>query len=137
MKLRCATLIAILCSVSLSSSAASCLHYEGDALTLSGRVVLKTFFGPPNYGENPETDSRETQGILILPKPVCVNADKDGNHEAEKNQSELTLVPPKGVNLKRFAAKQVVVHGTLFHADNGHHHTPVLMIVTRIEAGRK
>jgi hypothetical protein len=104
---------------------------------LTGKVVLKTFYDPPNFGENPETDSRETQGILTLPRPICMSADRDGNHEAEKNQSEVTLVPPKGINLKNYAAKQVTVHGTLFHADNGHHHTPVLMQVTRVEESRK
>lgn len=136
MRLRVAIAFAWLCAVSFSSIAAPCLGYEGP-VSLTGKVVVKTFFGPPNYGENPETDALETQGILILAKPVCVDEDRSGHNEAEKGQSEVTLVPPRGVSLNKFAAKQVTVRGSLFHANSPHHRTSILMQVTRIEESRK
>src|SRR5260370_41839008 len=48
------------------------LHYEPEKVTLKGKVVSRTFYGPPNYGENPKTDSRESQYILILDSAVYV-----------------------------------------------------------------
>jgi hypothetical protein len=133
MKYSVAALLVALCSLSSGALAASCLSYDTPA-TLSGKVIIKTFFGPPNYGENPETDSRESQGILVAANPICVSESKE--YDAEKNQFQITLVPPRGVNLQTFAGKRVTVQGTLFHADNAHHHTTILMEVRRIDAVR-
>jgi len=130
MRWRFAILIACVLPVSLVAVAAPCLSYDKPA-TLTGKVAIRTFFGPPNFGENPETDSRETQAILIAAKPVCVNANDE--YDVETNQTDVTLVPPRGVNWKTYAGKQVTVHGSLFHADNGHHRTTILMQVARIE----
>lgn len=133
MKYAVAALFAALCSLSSGALAAPCLSYDQPA-TLTGKVIIKTFFGPPNYGEDPATDSRESQGILVAAKPICVN--ESAEYELEKNQVKITLVPPRGVNLQTFAGKQVTVQGSLFHADNAHHHTTILMQVRRIDALR-
>ncbi|ATG89166.1 DUF4431 domain-containing protein [Methylomonas koyamae] len=117
--------------------AASCLHYSGDPITLTGKVKLQTFFGPPNYGENPDTDSRETQAILLLEKPICVEANPKDYEEAEQNQREITLVPQGKENLKVYEGKQIMVQGTLYHAFTGHHHTPVLIEIRHIENAHK
>jgi hypothetical protein len=117
----------------LALAAVPCLHYQGDPVTLSGKVTKRTFYGPPNYGENPDTDSRETQGILLLSKPICVDENPDEYYVAKKNQLEVTLVPLAKTNLKNYLGKQVKVHGKLFHAETGHHHTPVLIEIIRIE----
>lgn len=113
--------------------AASCLHYSGDPVTLTGKVKLQTFFGPPGYGENPNSDSRETQAILLLEKPICVESNPKDYEETEQNQREVTLVPLGKENLKVYEGKQIMVQGTLYHAFNGHHHTPVLIGIRRIE----
>lgn len=134
MTCRGAILAALALPFSLTAIGAPCLSYDKPA-TLTGKVAIKTFFGPPNFGENPETDARETQAILLPAKPVCVNGNDE--YDLEKNQTEVTLVPPRGVNWKAFAGKQVTVHGSLFHADNGHHHTTILMQVARVGQVRK
>jgi len=121
----------------LPAVGASCLHYGGSPVTLNGKVKLQTFFGPPNYGENPDTDSRETQAILLLEKPICVEANPKDYEEAEQNQREVTLVPLGKENLKDYEGKQIMVQGTLYHAFNGHHHTPVLIEIKHIENARK
>lgn len=115
------------------SWAGPCLHYSGSPVTLAGKVKLQTFFGPPNYGENPDTDSRETQAILALAKPICVEANPAEYEDAEQNQFEVTLVPLKKENLKSYEGKQIAVQGTLYHAHTGHHHTPVLIEIKQIE----
>lgn len=132
MKIFAALVVTALCTVPLSSKATQCLHYEGEPVTLTGQVILQTFYGPPNYGENPDTDSRETQAILVLSKPICVSANPGSYDDEEKDQLKVTLVPPSGVNLGAYAGKKATFQGTLFHANTGHHRTPVLMQVVRI-----
>jgi hypothetical protein len=96
-------------------------------------VRLQTFFGPPNYGESPTTDSKEDQAILLLDTPICVFTSKSGNEEGVMNQFAVTLVSVHGRDLRPFAGKRAIVEGVLFHANTGHHHTPVLIQLELIE----
>jgi hypothetical protein len=116
-----------------SLAAEPCLHYSGEPVTLTGKVKLQTFYGPPNYGENPDTDSRETQAILLLTKSICVESNPSNYEEAEQNQSEITLVPLNNANMKDYVGEQISVQGRLYHAHTGHHHTPVLIELKHIE----
>lgn len=135
MQLHLAALLGTLCVALPSWAAPQCLHYEGDPVALAGKVTLRTFYGPPNYGENPKTDSRETQAILVLSKPICVEENQTFYAEKEKNQQKITLVPPKGVNFGSYRGRFVTVEGTLFHAHTAHHRTRVLMQVIHIKRG--
>ncbi|MFZ2269487.1 MAG: DUF4431 domain-containing protein [Azonexus sp.] len=119
----------LLASVPASHARPVCAPYDVEGITLSGKVVLRTFFGPPNYGENPETDARETQALLQLDQPLCTLASEERDEPAERNQRLVTLVPMGGLSLKQYAGKHVSVQGSLYHADNGHHRTPVLIAI--------
>jgi len=125
----------VLLTLAASSSAAPCFRY-GVPVTLSGAVVLKTFFGPPNYGENPESDARETQGLLELATPVCVDKSSNVEDEREVNQQLVTLVPMNDMNLKHYAGLNVTIRGSLFHAITGHNHTVLLLEMTSIAEKR-
>ena len=107
---------------------AQCLSY-GSTVHLVGTVLKRSFFGPPGYGENPKTDRRETQAILVLDHAVCVTAGEAAGDEAESAQRELTLVPGEGVSLGPLSARRVAVRGELFHAFTAHHHTKLLIQV--------
>jgi|SRR5215831_3746945 len=108
------------------------LYYQPEKATVTGRIVYRTFFGPPGYGENPKTDSRETQDILLLDSPVDVirttHDDWDGT---ERRINRITLVLDHSIS--HFIGKKVVVAGTLFHAYSGHHHTKILMVVSSVK----
>lgn len=108
-----------------------CFEY-GPEVRLQGHVVLRTFYGPPGYGENPKTDSRETQAILKLDRPICTEANPREYEDAEENQKEVTLIPPSGMGFSKLVGRSVSVNGTLFHSHTGHHHTAVLIDVKRI-----
>ncbi len=113
------------------------VHYWPEKVTLTGRVVYRTFYGPPGYGENPKTDSRETQDILLLESPVDVIA--TGNDpltdQTERRVTRITLVIDHSI--RNLIGKRVIIEGTLVHAHTGHHHTKVLMDVSSIKrAGR-
>jgi hypothetical protein len=51
---------------------AAALQYDPAVVELTGTVVLEEFFGPPGFGEDPKTDSRELYAILVLDAPVSV-----------------------------------------------------------------
>jgi hypothetical protein len=69
------------------------LHYGPEKVTLIGKLVSRTFYGPPNYGENPKTDSKESQYVLLLDSPIDVVGSKDDLlTETEREVRRITLV---------------------------------------------
>ena len=115
------------------------LSYEPAVVELRGKLITKMYYGPPNYGEDPKTDSRETFFILLLNKPVNVRGKPDPNAGPPEQVSvenvrkmELVLSIPH----ENMIGKTVIVKGTLFHAFTGHHHTDVLMDVQSISVAR-
>ncbi|SRR5713226_2058749 len=119
----------LMCFTQTVLGSEECFNYVNQVVTLKGRVTLRTFFGPPNYGENPKTDSRETQAVLLLDEPICTLANPRDYDDPENNQKEITLVPAIGMNLSSYLGEHVSAQGTLFHAITAHHHTPILMSV--------
>lgn len=110
--------------------------FEPAEVTLSGRIIYQDFFGPPNYGENPETDLVETAVILVLYEPINVKGDpeKDYNSQIIKNIKKIQLVVPwEKIGDENLSGKNVTAHGTLFEAITGHHRTQVLMAVDDLE----
>lgn len=111
------------------------LSYQPKVVELKGTLSVKTYYGPPNYGENPDTDAKEPLPILILSKPVNVRGNPnpkagfDRRSVKDVREIELVLTMPH----KEFIGKTVLVKGTLFHAFTGHHHTDVLMDVRSIK----
>ena len=112
----------------------ACFRYEPAVVQLSGRLMLRTFPGPPNYESIQKGDRAETQALLELDRPICVLADaKDGpNSDDERDQRVVTLVPASGLRAARNTGARVRVEGTLFHAQTGHHRTAVLIEAKRI-----
>jgi hypothetical protein len=110
-----------------------CVHYEPVVVELTGKIVRRTFFGPPNFGEHPESDRRVTQTLLELDRAICVVATPgDDTTENEADQRIVTLGASGGLDLRRYAGERVAVRGTLFHAQTAWHNTPVLLTVSHI-----
>ena len=111
------------------------LNYEPETVTLTGLLVSRTFYGPPNYGENPKTDTKESQYILILDSPVNVIGDPNSPiNRTEQGIKKVTLVVHdfKAHPVEPLLGSRIEVSGTLFHAQTGHHHTKVLIEVSSI-----
>ena len=137
MKMLC--IIGLLCAASATIQAQrKQLHYEPEKVSITGTIVSRTFFGPPNYGENPKTDSKESQYILVLDTPIDVVGDNKYN-EAERGVKQITLVVHdfKATPVRPWLGKRVTIEGTLFHAITGHHHTKVLIEVSTIGAAKR
>lgn len=120
----------------VATAGAPCFPYGPATVELSGKVVLETFWGPPNYGEDPKSDSRETQALLVLDHPICVAAGSGEDEPPEQQQTKITLVPQNGEKLAAFANQRARVVGALFHAFDGHHHTPLLVEIESITKAR-
>lgn len=126
-----AALFVVLFMTSTSEAQRKEFNYETGNVTVTGRIVFRTFYGPPNYGENPKTDSRETQAILLLDSPIdVIGTSTDDFNVTERGVKELTLVWDQP--LRPLRGKRVIAQGSLFHAHTGHHHTKVLMSVTSV-----
>ena len=95
--------------------------YGPDKVSLEGKVIKKTFFGPPGFGEDPRKDSQETQYLLELMSPIHVEA--NSTNVAEDNVREVTIVIGdfKKLPVRTFLNKPVKVTGTLIHSYTGHH----------------
>jgi uncharacterized protein DUF4431 len=135
-------LLILLPALLTAQSGRDCLKYEPTVVRVTGRLVQRVFPGPPNY-ENVETgDARETQWLVRLSNPVCVDGDpaSELNTEAESGIKEIQLVITNSSDWKRYASllrKDVRVTGMLFHAHTGHHRTPVLLTVRSIEGHQR
>jgi len=111
------TLFFVGCFIPVVVRGESCLRYSGALVFLEGSVTLRTFFGPPDWSEEPKsfkTSSLETQAILKLDTPICVDADPAGNQDAQNDQKEVTLVLyGKLKSFSPYVSKHVAVEGNL------------------------
>jgi hypothetical protein len=115
------------------------IHYGPEKVTLTGKLVTRTFYGPPNYGEDPRTDDKERQYILLLDSAIDVLASKDDStNRTERGVTKVTLVARDSDThpAKSLLGRRVEVEGTLFHATTGHHHTKVLIEVSSLKKAR-
>ena len=111
----------------------------GQHTQLTGAINVQTFPGPPNYESIKEGDQPETSWILITHQSYCGQGDdliNTGKIITEKNQNrfQLVLTPELYQQGKKLLNKKVLVEGTLFFAHTGHHHTPLLIEVSKIIA---
>jgi uncharacterized protein DUF4431 len=114
--------------------AADTFKFEPAVVNLTGKLVKKEFFGPPGYGEDPKTDSKEHAAILLLTQPIRVVAEKnDQFNETRENVKEVQLINVKRITLSPYIQKTVKVTGKLSSAITGHHHTDVLIEIDTIE----
>ena len=111
-----------------------CLKYEQTSVSLAGRLASKTLPGPPNYVSIARGDVPEIIYILHLDTPVCVlgNPSSRLNAKSHAGIKEIQLVTP-GAKARSLVGKRVNASGTLFGPHSGHHRTPVLLRVTRLD----
>jgi hypothetical protein len=110
------------------------LRYEPAVVKPLRILVMDAYYGPPNYGEDPETDGIERGWALKLDRPVDVLADPDSdiNTEPVVDVWRVQLVPGAKVKLAPYLGRRVMLEGTLFHSHTAHHHTDVPLIVQKV-----
>lgn len=112
------------------SIAAACHDLDQDGQELTGLVFLRTYYGPPNYGEDPESDALETQMFLALDRPLCVNDQQTPGDPSLPAQDIVTVVPHRSMRADDLVGRRVTLKGSLFKAQTGHHRTEILIQVS-------
>ena len=108
-----------------STSAGPCGVFEGKLRTLE-------VYGPPNYGESPDTDSRLTVSILDLLSPIrgAKVWDVYRNEHTVPYVEQVQIVgSPSSTRQSESVQKQGTrrFSGCLFYAESGHHVTEVIL----------
>jgi hypothetical protein len=112
----------------------------GPGAELEGRLTVQWKYGPPNYGENPKTDSRRKIPIVVLTRPINVRGIPEDAPQSISVQNvrriQLVLTGPE-MDYKALVGKQIRVKGALWHATTGGHYTDVVIFVDSIEPKRR
>jgi hypothetical protein len=110
------------------------LGFIPDQVVLKGIILYRLYYGPPNYGENPETDRKEWYYLIKLDSPVTVIAKPDDLENETTTDIELVQIfEMRKLSLKKYIGKRVKLAGTLHTALIGHEHTKVIINASTIE----
>jgi hypothetical protein len=133
-----AFVIAALAIAATSASAqggqrTTCLRYEPDTARIAGTLTRHMYYGAPGYGEDPTRDDKEVGFYLHVAAPLCMQAGSDDSDVARSGIRRIQLVLDQDgyTRLRPYLGKKVTLRGTLFGAFTGHHHTPVILDVSR------
>jgi len=110
-------------------------YFEPSVSTLTGTLRVELYYGPPNFGETPETDAKEYSYILYPEKVINVIQTSESSYfnVTTKDITKFQLAPMEQVSLKPFVDKRITVTGQFYGSHTGYHHTDVLMAVSKAE----
>lgn len=125
------SILLLFCLVS-SSAFAQTYSYGPSEVSLYGTLISAP-------GETPD-GAKLTYPALELVVPITVNA-TPGDEDLEPTEIgvmliHLALEKDSSAQFKELKGRRVVATGTLFHSDNGHHQTDVLLSVKALSAAR-
>jgi len=111
-----------------------CLRYGPAIVDLSGRLVGRTGYGPPGFGESPDVDKKWKVPILLLSNSVDVCGDTTSgvNTSTFRDVKQMQVVFYGSLSATRFFGHRVVLTGTLFEKVTMNHHTDVLVLLRTI-----
>lgn len=110
---------------------------SGEKVVLAGDLKRISAYGPPNFGETPETDKKETYIVLTgFSSFTIVEAAGDNSNPISRTQLifEEKNRSAKGKADVLMERAQVEVSGVIFSASTGHHHEPAILIVDDLRA---
>ena len=90
---------------------------------ITGKVIEKEYYGPPNYGETPELDAKEIESIICFDEPQSFNV-----KGCSIAINELQLVFYNSEN-NCIPGKRYSFTGRIIPAETGHHHTDYILLV--------
>jgi hypothetical protein len=102
---------------------------EARAIVLQGILHSAEFFGPPNYGENPDTDRLEH--VYYLQLPASIDTQLGGGTEALAALFfvQLRLSQSQADWAQTHQESRVSAWGTLREWESGHQRTPQVLDV--------
>ena len=117
---------------------AASIQSSEPSITLRGKLRLKLFPGPPEYGSIEEGDQADYVWIVELDDPSFLLALNAPENELSLDLADIVeredahdLILCVNENLERsceeYKDQDVIVRGILFHAHTAHHYTPLLI----------
>lgn len=85
--------------------------YQTCKVSLVGVLKFEPGYGPPGYGETPETDRKITNYILLLDQPI--NVAGNDLFLAQRNVKEVQLSFPYGSSLHFHNNERIIANGNL------------------------
>ncbi len=111
-------------------------YFEPNVSIIEGKLITRMYYGPPNYGENPDTDAQQYPFILQLDNPIdVIEKENDSQNSDVFGVTEIQVIPMSEEEtelLDNYIDNRVRIQGTLFKAIFGGHHTDVLIQVEEI-----
>ena len=112
--------------------AARNLSYEPETVNLVGILHREVVPGPPNYENITTGDRSETIWFVSMhEQSIAQSNDSASTNAGEPVLERIQLLLPEN-RYNHLLNQKVVASGTLFDAHTVHHHTPVLMFVTKV-----
>jgi len=109
----------------------------GPGAELEGRLIVQRKYGPPNFGENPKTDTRLKIPIVVLTRAINVRGIPGDPFQSASvdgvRRVQLVFTAPS-MDYKALVGKDIRVKGALWHATTGGHYTDVVIFVDSVEA---
>ena len=141
--MRVALFVGLLCWVPQASAAQTCATiYESKFTiqTLSGALHRQLFWGPPNFGEHPETDQHYRGWMLRLDAPLRVlnvPTQFNGNGELRDIQIRVERGSLLYRSIDQLTGKHVITSGNLVVAVLPSDNTAVVQWANEAHASRK
>ena len=119
MKLKLFSIIIILIVVCISAK-------NNNIIKISGKVIQKENYGPPNYGETPDIDVIEVSYYMCfdVPRNFIVNG-----KTTEIKEMQLVFYKSKPLKNDLLIGKNYLFTGCIQPAETGHHHSDFIFIV--------
>ena len=102
-------------------------------VTVTGLLSRKVFPGPPNHESVAKGDAPEAVLILKLPHKICFDDGGEFSDPAERFDTVQVSLPAK-IAAARLIGRQVTVRGEAMGAHTGHHHAPMVVFATSVNA---
>ena len=124
--------VLLVASVATPLLAARSFSYEPEKVDLIGILHREVVPGPPDYEDIMAGDRPETVWfVTVLEKSIVQNDDRASSNGKGAVSERIQLLLPEN-RYNDLLNRKVVASGTLFDAHTVHHHTPVLMFVTKV-----
>lgn len=102
-----------------------CVQYDKQSVTLTGTVLVRKI----DYGKDDDAPPEGSVSfpLLVLDQPICAW----GPDDATEGMQWALQIADKCAR-QWSTVSRIKVIGTLYHRDNWHHHSPVLVLAKRI-----
>ncbi|MCZ7837037.1 DUF4431 domain-containing protein [Atlantibacter hermannii] len=109
-----------------ASVLAACLK-EGDVISLTGTLKQELVYGPPSFGENPESDEKLNYLFLYPDKPLECVVDADTSFPGWGKKLHLETSDEKIAGYNSLVNSHVTVKAQIGLANVAEDNTPVIL----------